>query len=891
MKYCIPYIIIFLITTNSYSREHEYHNFLFQFDQSIERQYISLNHELISAGTLVTGSNIAFELNGAIQDYLIERAGSYVQGTYSIIARGGESGLDHLLVTFEEDRMVGSIVTHDTFGHYHIRYDQNRNRTYLEIVDPSKLDHLECSVYGEEYYRNQHDYRGIYGNSHRGYISPNISALASTFTDIITIDLMIVYTDAAEQWAAGSGFGSINAVIAEAMNLSQFALDNSNVFIELRLVHVYKTDYDETQLDPQSGMTHLRRLTASKDNNPFGDEFDGYMEEVHDLRDHCGADLVALFLSEPGTGGTAWRLTTTLGSPGFGFSINRVQQMGNSYTLIHEIGHNMGNAHCRDQATQQAGLIGGIFEYSTGYRWHGTSGSFATVMSYTEGTYTLIPHFSNPDVMWENEPTGTYFEQYGPSDNARSMREIKAVIANYRLTMVDPPSMTASENSIEVYIDQGTKFSVPLAITNNGDSDLMWSVDFEAVTLDLADGTESVRRDASYETLPVDDLLFDTAGYTGGNAIFKVTGAENTVLLSTQFSAEEGFSVGTYPATRLWRTWTDDMHFEISDENPSVGNKHMRISRQEEINVGKRVESPYFGTQPFGAYEFSMDLSFENMVSGEEYERFQLTIYDVSADVAASVHFANGYIYVRQRIASGDIIYLTRFEPYTIDGYGNLRILTDPDESAIHYFYNDEHIISTEYLTGKEFDFFYLSYYNTLPGTYIDIDNIQLKRIYDPFRWLDLDRYGGVASPGNISDMVLTFTSVGIEPGEYESNMVIRSNDPHTPEIIIPVKLNVSTVIAVEETTDIPREFVLLQNYPNPFNPVTVIAFRLPETERIRLEVYDIVGRRVATLVDDEVSAGEHQITYDVSGLSSGVYIYRITSNAGTLNRKMVVAK
>lgn len=898
----IPFTVAVVLLYSSFSQIIQDRMILFEYDHTvgkaaqiehyeIERKYISINHELIAAERLKAGSNISFQLDGSIQDFSIVRARSFIDGTYSVMARGGESGLDRLLLTFEEDRMVGSIVVHNTFEQYHIRYDGTINRTYIAKVDPSKLDLLDCGVDGHEYYTLQ-SYSPEPGmHSHYGHISPNLSAMASTLTDVITIDLMIVYTDAAKEWADGSGFGSINAVIAEAMNLSQNALDNSDVFIELRLVHVHKTDYDETQLDPQSGMTHLRRLTASKDHNPFGEEFEGYMEEVHELRDQYGADLVALFLSEPGTGGTAWLLTVALGSPGYGFSINRVQQMGESYTLIHEIGHNMGNAHARDQASQPAGFVGGLFEYSTGYRWSGSTDNYTTVMGYTQGGFTSIPHFSNPDILWDGDPTGTYLEQYGPSDNARSMRELKAVIANYRSTTVDPPAISVSENSIELSIDPENTYSIPVTITNNGDSDLMWSIDFIPHTEIVAKRNEIIHRDAPYETIEVNDLYLGSDGLMFHGSIFSVADSNTTEILSTSFSADEGFQVGTYSATRFWRTWTDAMQFEISDENPSLGNNHLRISRQESINYAKRVESPYFGPQPFGAFEFSADISFENMVAGDEYERFQINIYDASFYITASVHFVNGYIAIRDRTASGVINWISHYDTYITDGYGNIRILTDPDEGAIHYYYNGEYLRSTEYLTGKKFDQIYFIYHNKIHGMYIDIDNVKVRRLYDPLQWMSLDRYGGTASPGSSSEFTITLSSFDINPGEYSIDIVLRSNDPDSPEIILPVKLNISNAISVEEPPAVPHEFSLLQNYPNPFNPGTVITFRLPESDRIRLEVYDVVGRRVAVLIDDEVAAGEHQIVYDVTGLSSGVYMYRLTSSMGTLNRKMVVTK
>jgi len=91
-----------------------------------------------------------------------------------------------------------------------------------------------------------------------------------------------------------------------------------------------------------------------------------------------------------------------------------------------------------------------------------------------------------------------------------------------------------------------------------------------------------------------------------------------------------------------------------------------------------------------------------------------------------------------------------------------------------------------------------------------------------------------------------------------------------------------------------PLAFALEQNYPNPFNPETMIRFTLPEAGQATLQVYDITGRRVATLVDGFLARGEHQVRFDaldVRGISSGVYVYRLTAAGGTQTRKMTVVK
>ncbi len=93
------------------------------------------------------------------------------------------------------------------------------------------------------------------------------------------------------------------------------------------------------------------------------------------------------------------------------------------------------------------------------------------------------------------------------------------------------------------------------------------------------------------------------------------------------------------------------------------------------------------------------------------------------------------------------------------------------------------------------------------------------------------------------------------------------------------------------ENSDIPTAFALEQNYPNPFNPVTRINFEMNETAFVTLEVFDALGRRVATLVNEERFAGFHSVEFDARNYSSGIYMYRITSGAETQLKKMILLK
>lgn len=96
---------------------------------------------------------------------------------------------------------------------------------------------------------------------------------------------------------------------------------------------------------------------------------------------------------------------------------------------------------------------------------------------------------------------------------------------------------------------------------------------------------------------------------------------------------------------------------------------------------------------------------------------------------------------------------------------------------------------------------------------------------------------------------------------------------------------------AVEDEKPLPADIALQQNYPNPFNPETVINFTMPAAGYVKGTVFDILGREVATLIDGEMTAGEHQTRFNASGLNSGIYIFRLESAGYSEVIKMAVMK
>jgi len=149
------------------------------------------------------------------------------------------------------------------------------------------------------------------------------------------------------------------------------------------------------------------------------------------------------------------------------------------------------------------------------------------------------------------------------------------------------------------------------------------------------------------------------------------------------------------------------------------------------------------------------------------------------------------------------------------------------------------------------------------------------------------------ATPGvGVQDSAITFDTMFVAP---DIGFVLQNT---ALEVILPEfvagRLDIQT--GVEDDGQLPTTFELEQNFPNPFNPQTTIAFSVPQTSRVRLVIFNLLGQKIVTLVDDVLPAGRRQIVWygrDQSGneVSSGIYFYHLSADEYTETRKMVLMK
>jgi len=143
---------------------------------------------------------------------------------------------------------------------------------------------------------------------------------------------------------------------------------------------------------------------------------------------------------------------------------------------------------------------------------------------------------------------------------------------------------------------------------------------------------------------------------------------------------------------------------------------------------------------------------------------------------------------------------------------------------------------------------------------------------------------------GDSINVVNTTDPIPLQPGEFHIYTSQRLPKPED---------GILTSVKSSATDEMPTEYRLNQNYPNPFNPSTIIKFAIPAVDKqnnssqqlVQLRVYDVLGREVATLVNEYKSPGNYEVEFDASGLSSGIYFYRLTHGEFSAVKKMILIK
>jgi hypothetical protein len=260
-------------------------------------------------------------------------------------------------------------------------------------------------------------------------------APAQAQDDGSTFDVLIVYTANAASAAAASGgiLNKINLAVSE----SNTGYANSQIIPRMRLVHSAQVGYSENNFNWYTTLDLLWK------------KGDGYMDEVHTLRDAYGADLVSLVVGDSynNTCGMGWLIggqpvATT--DEAYAFSVVALPCFTGNYSLAHETGHNLGSAHDRSNAVDP-----GSYPYSYGYQ--APDRAFRTIMAYecTGGHCPRINHWSNPGISYNGQPTGISSGTATAADNHLSVNNNRLAVSNFRQAKTDVTGPQITFNTLQ----------------------------------------------------------------------------------------------------------------------------------------------------------------------------------------------------------------------------------------------------------------------------------------------------------------------------------------------------------------------------------------------------------------------------------------------------------
>ena len=394
---------------------------------------VSEDHALnaIGSGRLVLNTP-----DGKALNLQYERHEEQPDGNWSWIGRG-EDGASAVL-TFGEKAVFGSITQGD--AHYRVRTD--RSGAWMVATDPR----LVAADGGRP--KNGTDVlmppesRALVAAASRHMEAK--AAEAAPDKALAVVDVLLGYSS-----TMASELGSQAAAVTLVTNLvaaANAAYTNSGVTMRLRVVHAMSVNYADTTRNRDA----LQQLTGYNVDTQQPITPNSAFNALRAARNEYGADLVAFVrrYREPEQDGCgiAWLLGMNASGistddEAFGYAVvsdgsDRDESDNNTYfcsqySLAHELGHLMGQAHDRDNATDA-----GVHSYSYGYRETSPTGFF-TIMAYpASGSQIEAPHFANPAVRFSGRATGT-----ATADNVRSMNQTMPIVSRFRATVVPLPNL------------------------------------------------------------------------------------------------------------------------------------------------------------------------------------------------------------------------------------------------------------------------------------------------------------------------------------------------------------------------------------------------------------------------------------------------------------------
>ena len=397
-----------------------------QFDRTNDRTIVRQRHIRINLGLLMKpdrsprpdSKGLTINLNlfdDVTLTAVMERTESVAAGSHSFIGRVAGIEQSSVILSVCDGIMSGSITLPG--ASYQVPYSGEGVHAAYEI-DPSAY-HREAPPIPVD---------------HKGRESSQNATPAGKDSGS-TIDILVAYTSSAR--SAAGGTTAMQSMISLAVTETNTGYSQSQVNQQVRLVHTTEVAYTESSDTDAGWSTDLSRLR---------NKTDGYMDELHALRDQYGADLVVLIIAKSYYCGLGYMMATLSGtfeSSAF-CMVARQCVAGPQYSFAHEMGHNMGSNHDHANASGS-----GVYPYSFGYQ--APSRAFRTMMAYPcSGTSCpRINYWSNPGLIWNATGEVMGVSGSGPTaaDNHTSLNNTAYTVANFRQATVGTTTSTTSSTT------------------------------------------------------------------------------------------------------------------------------------------------------------------------------------------------------------------------------------------------------------------------------------------------------------------------------------------------------------------------------------------------------------------------------------------------------------
>lgn len=158
---------------------------------------------------------------------------------------------------------------------------------------------------------------------------------------------------------------------------------------------------------------------------------------------------------------------------------------------------------------------------------------------------------------------------------------------------------------------------------------------------------------------------------------------------------------------------------------------------------------------------------------------------------------------------------------------------------------------------------------------------LQKLSVTNPIEWINFASNEGIVSPGTSKIINFNMLTDSLQPGRYDANLMIGTNDTAMSVKTIPLSLRLREIIlSSDDNTQLPKEFSLFQNYPNPFNPNTIISYNISKESIVKLIIYNSLGEVIENISAYHGKPGNYVFEWNPREMSSGVYFYRIVANS-----------